>query len=204
MATCSSVLAWRIPGTGEPGGLPSMGSHRVRHDWSDLVAAAAKGVYFGAGIFPEHLRILFTTEGHKDSSGRDAQMKGIKAFIFEGVCSVGEMMKGERKITHFTVVLLAAPWAVTLHLLQSCPTVWPCGLQPTRLLCPWDSPGKNTGVCCHALIQGIFPTQGSNPHLLCLLHWWVGSLPLMPPGKPVTLHCPPRPFAFSTCCFVAS
>ena len=41
MATHSSVLAWRVPGMGEPGGLPSMGSHRVRHDWSDLAAAAA-------------------------------------------------------------------------------------------------------------------------------------------------------------------
>ena len=41
MATHSSVLAWRIPETGEPGGLPSMGSHRVGHDWSDLAAAAA-------------------------------------------------------------------------------------------------------------------------------------------------------------------
>ena len=40
--THSSVLAWRIPGTGEPGGLPSMGSHRVGHDWSDLAAAAAR------------------------------------------------------------------------------------------------------------------------------------------------------------------
>ena len=40
MATRSSVLAWRIPGTGEPGGLLSMGSHRVGHDWSDLAAAA--------------------------------------------------------------------------------------------------------------------------------------------------------------------
>ena len=39
MATHSSVLAWRIPGMGEPGGLPSLGSHRVRHDWSDLAAA---------------------------------------------------------------------------------------------------------------------------------------------------------------------
>ena len=39
MATHSSVLAWRIPGTGEPGGLPSMGSRRVRHDWSDLAVA---------------------------------------------------------------------------------------------------------------------------------------------------------------------
>ena len=39
MATHSSVLAWRIPGTGEPGGLPSMGSHRVGHDRSDLAVA---------------------------------------------------------------------------------------------------------------------------------------------------------------------
>ena len=42
----------------------------------------------------------------------------------------------------------------------------PHGLQPTRLLCPWDSPGKSTGVGCHILLQGIFPTQGSNPGLL--------------------------------------
>ena len=41
MATHSSVVAWRIPGTGEPGGLPSLGLHRVGHDWSDLAAAAA-------------------------------------------------------------------------------------------------------------------------------------------------------------------
>ena len=45
MATHSSVLAWRIPGTWEPGGLPSMGSHRVGHDCSDLAAAAAAAVY---------------------------------------------------------------------------------------------------------------------------------------------------------------
>ena len=43
VATHSSVLAWRIPGTGEPGGLPSMGSHRVGHDWRDLAAAALLG-----------------------------------------------------------------------------------------------------------------------------------------------------------------
>ena len=59
----------------------------------------------------------------------------------------------------------------------------PYGLQPTRLLCPWDSPGKNTGVGCQALLQGIFPIQGLN---MCLLHlhWQAGSLPLAPPGKP--------------------
>ena len=42
----------------------------------------------------------------------------------------------------------------------------PHGLEPARLLCPWDSPGKNTGVGCHALLQGIFPTQESNQGLL--------------------------------------
>ena len=41
--------------------------------------------------------------------------------------------------------------------------------------CPWDSLGKNTGVGCHSLLQGIFPTQRSDP---CLLHWEVSSLPL--------------------------
>ena len=51
----------------------------------------------------------------------------------------------------------------------------PHGLWPTRLLCPWDFPVKNTGVGCHFLLQGIFLTQGSNPHLL---HWQRDSLPL--------------------------
>ena len=55
---------------------------------------------------------------------------------------------------------------------QSCPTLlWPHGLYSTRLFCPWNSPGKNTGVGCHALLQGSFLIQGSNPCLLCLLHW---------------------------------
>ena len=58
----------------------------------------------------------------------------------------------------------------------------------TRLLCPKDSPGKNTGVCCQALLQGIFLTQGSNKRLLWLLHWQAGFLPLAPPGKPTSLQ----------------
>ena len=52
----------------------------------------------------------------------------------------------------------------------------PCGLWPARLLCPWDFPGKDTGVGCHSLLQRIFPTQGSNPSHVCLLHWWAVSL----------------------------
>ena len=61
------------------------------------------------------------------------------------------------------------------------------GLQPARLLCPWDSPGKNAGLGYRALLQGIFPIRGSNPCLRHLLHWQAGSLPLAPPGKP--LYC---------------
>ena len=45
-------------------------------------------------------------------------------------------------------------------------SLWLRGPQPTRLLCPWDSAGKNTGVGCCTLLHGIFPTQGSNPGLL--------------------------------------
>ena len=51
----------------------------------------------------------------------------------------------------------------------------PHGLQPSRLLSPWDSPGKNPGVGCHALFQSILLTQESNPHLLLFLHQHAGS-----------------------------
>ena len=63
-------------------------------------------------------------------------------------------------------------------------SLWPHRLYPTSLLCPWDFPGKHTGVGCHFLFQGIFPTQGSNLCLLQLLYWQVDSLPSEPPGKP--------------------
>ena len=68
----------------------------------------------------------------------------------------------------------------------------PDSLQPYVLYSPPDSSihgdslGKNTGVGCLALLQGIFPTQGLNPRLLCLLHWQASSLPLVPPGKPLS------------------
>ena len=56
-----------------------------------------------------------------------------------------------------------------------------------QIPCPWNYPGKNTGVGCHFLLQGIFPTQELNPRILCLLHWQVDCLPLAPPGKPSCL-----------------
>ena len=64
----------------------------------------------------------------------------------------------------------------------------PMDCSPTRILCPWDFPGKNTGVGCHFLLQGIFPTEVSNLWLLCLLHcrryfnwssYWHKVIPLL-------------------------
>ena len=57
------------------------------------------------------------------------------------------------------------------------------GLWPARILCPWESPGKNTRVDWHAFLQGIFPTQGWNLCLLHLLYWKAGSWSLAPPGR---------------------
>ena len=57
-------------------------------------------------------------------------------------------------------------------------------LWPVKLLCPWDSPGKNTGKGCHALLQGIFPTQELNLCFLCLLHCWQILHPLSHREKP--------------------
>ena len=60
-------------------------------------------------------------------------------------------------------------------------SLWPHG---AWLLCPWDSPGKNAGVACHFLLQGIFLTQGLNPSFLCLLYWQADSLLLRHLGIP--------------------
>ena len=60
-------------------------------------------------------------------------------------------------------------------------SMWPHEPQPPRLLCPWDSPGKNPGVGCQDFLQKIFPTQGSTIPLFSLLHWQVSSLALRSP-----------------------
>ena len=67
----------------------------------------------------------------------------------------------------------------------SCSVCWTLRSPCARLLCPWNFPGKNTGVGCYFLLQRIFLTQGSNPCLLHLLHWQECSLPLVSPGKPL-------------------
>ena len=89
MATHSSVLAWRIPGTGEPGGLPSMGSHRVGHDWSDLAAAAAADTT-RQGLWGKQF---------KESEGINSQL----------VFSVEELMDLSDKFLECTIELFSLP-----------------------------------------------------------------------------------------------
>ena len=72
-----------------------------------------------------------------------------------------------------------------LHCWVPMVTLRPHRLWPARLLCPWNFPGKNTGVGCHFLLQGIFPAEKLNPCLLCLLHWQVNTLPLCHLGSPI-------------------
>ena len=145
MATPSSILAWRMPWTEEPGGLQSIASQRVGHDWSDL---ACIHVYV---CVSKACYLVWRTSLNPTVSSRLPLSPLLQAD-----CA---------KLLFVTPLTIAA-----------------------RLLCPWHSPGKNTGGSCHDLLQWIFLTQGLNPSLLCLLLWWVGSLPLAPPGlsRPVS------------------
>ena len=84
---------------------------------------------------------------------------------------------------------LGREWPKDIHLSCCVYTVLsdslgPHGLEPTRLLCPWDFSQKNTGVGCHFLLQGFFTTQGLTPHFPCLLHWQVDTLPPSHRGSP--------------------
>ena len=84
-----------------------------------------------------------------------------------------------------TLVLLYSLYPVQCLLTQSYPTFGnPIDYSAPGSSVHGDSLGRNTGVGYHSLPQGIFPTQGLNLRLLCLLHWHVGSLLLAPPGKP--------------------
>ena len=129
MATHSSVLAWRIPGTGEPGGLPSMGSYRVGHDWSDL-AAATYLTYMHSLLpifllFPCYLRLW----------APDIPLSNISILLSfpgrsgskESACIAGDSslipgsgrFPGKRMTTHSSILAWRIPWTEESGWLQS-------------------------------------------------------------------------------------
>ena len=140
-----------------------MGSQRVRHDWAT-----------------------------KLWSGSEADLETRQSYI-PGP-QPQDASKSFPNKCYLLVLVLAALfysyiWRLLYSLVHACMLSHFSHVQifvmlwTARLLCPWDSPGKNTAVGCHVLL-GLFLTQGSNPCLLCLLHWQVGFLPLAPPWKP--------------------
>ena len=119
MATHSSVLAWKIPGTGEPGGLPSMESHRVGHYWSNLAAAATAAAYLWEKAMAPHSstlawKILWTEEPGRLQS------------------------KGSLRVGH--------DWATSLSLFTF--MHWRRKWQPTPVFLPGESQGRGSLVGC--------------------------------------------------------
>ena len=142
MATHSSVLAWRIPGTGEPDGLPSLGSHRVGHDWSDLAAVAAEVVwkqgmsYKGVCSFSWSLSIGLDWDCNSRSL-----VESWNSWL-RCCCSV---------MTSQTVARQASlSFILSWVCLNSCPLSW------------WCHPTISSSVAHHSCLQS-FPASGSFP-----------------------------------------
>ena len=93
--------------------------------------------------------------------------------------------RGKERLGQIEKVALMYIHSLTLKVTQICLTLRAHGLQPTRLLFPWDFPGKNTGVGCHPHLQEIFPIQGSN---LSLLHCRQILYHLHHQGSPMYAH----------------
>ena len=123
-----------------------------------------------------HLALKKREEGTGWAWGQDSRQMCLKTDWLIDLCY-------EFRINAYLTINLFSVTSrrgncVSSSVVSSC--LWPHGLYPTRLLRPWDSPGKNTGVGSHSLLQGIFPTQGLNAGLLhcrqilyCLSHNWL-------------------------------
>ena len=134
MTTHSSVLAWRIPGTGEPNGLPSMGSHRFGHDWSDLTAAGERMGTISGWNIDSHCSYQDSLLKKKNTSQFPVYLWSIsrilKQFVFWWFCPILSLLLGER--TH---------WA---------PHFWKPHLQWKRFLILPDTGcfTRKEGCCC--------------------------------------------------------
>ena len=148
MATHSSTLAWRIPGTGEPGGLPPMGSHRVGHDWSDLGAAAAAASSRAMG----NISLL------------------VLKICIECLISQALLLFSHSVVSEFLLLnglqhtRLPCPSLSPRYCSNSCPLSWWCHSTISSSVTPFSSYPQS------------FPTSGSFPnesalHLRWLKYW---------------------------------
>ena len=132
MATHSSVLAWRIPGTAGPGGLPSMGSHRVGHHWSDLAAAVKAKEVTWLKLWSGQLQTLPISRKKKKSRNCKNQLSWFQQTKFcsnhrnaeskEGNLEIGKFcaiftgpahhLPGSQKVPHVACIPGLGPWAL--------------------------------------------------------------------------------------------
>ena len=145
MASYSSILAWRIPWSEKPGGLQSIGSERIWHSWNNWACRHKSLVY---GILKKVFRTYVKSRNRTIDRNINLWLLGLKGgrISWKVGTDIHALPCCAESLSH--VRLCTAPWTAA-----------------PRLLCPWDSPGKSTGVGCHARLQGIFLTQRSNPGL---------------------------------------
>ena len=129
-----------------------MGSLRVGHDWSDLAAVAQIIRGLENSFF-----FLFLSPGK--SSVSDHRESIVLVQLSAHTIAAVYCPFFRRQVDWPTVVMQTRCSCCCCSLASVISDfLWSRGLQPTRLLCPWDSLGKNTGVGCHAFLQGILPT----------------------------------------------
>ena len=205
-ATHSSILAWRMPWT-----VQSMGFQRVGHNWvtftcprgSQVQKIGPKNktldVMAGGLSFRLRCRIgasltLVALQWWEPVSNHVWAL-GMLKLLYQDLWLLrwrGDWLKGQ-------ICLQGPAGADNIAVCVGCSVVsdpvTPRTVAP-RLLCPWDSPGKSTGVRCHFLLQGIFPTQGWNSCFLWLLRWqqilyqWAAWEAQHCCGNPVTCSSP--------------
>ena len=118
--------------------------------------------YGDKACYPSHLSIQFlcaSTELHLYLCDYWNEIS-LKYEVDEGLTALCSLITGTNEESLTCLGTQCVSCSVVSDSFQ------PHGLQPAKLLWPWNSPGKNTGVGCHRLLQRIFPTQGSNPRLL--------------------------------------
>ena len=133
MATHSSVLAWRIPGMGEPGGLPFTGSHRVRHDWRDLAAAAA-------AFFIVQLWYPYMTAGKTIALTRPTFVGKVMSLLFNMISRlVITFFPRSKHFNFMAAITICSDFGAQKNKVSHCFHCFP-------IYCPWSN-----GTGCHDL-----------------------------------------------------
>ena len=131
------------------------------------------------------LLFVWLDQSHPQFSGQVSPLPGCLLSGLLVIIFLSLHLISFTALTNFTSFHLVDSTSFIFCSLCMCYRAWSCLTlqphEPTRLLCPWDFQGKNTGVDCHFFFQEIFLSQGSNQ---CLLNWQAYSLPLKHQGSP--------------------